>query len=81
MKTQYETRITQLTVAPPKAPIFAETATTITLEDEAAGEYVIVQQDNGAAVGKIAINPDEWPVLRDAIERMVNECRKDEDGS
>lgn len=78
MTHNYETRITQLTVAPAKEPIFSEMATTVTLEDEAAGEYVVVEQLVRDAPGKIAIVPDEWPVLRDAIDRMIQECRKDE---
>ena len=26
-------------------------------------------------LGKIAISPQEWPTLRDAIDRMINQCR------
>ena len=26
-------------------------------------------------MGQIAINPEEWPTLRDAIDRMIAECR------
>ena len=39
----YETRVTQLTVAPEGEAIFSEAATTITIDDEAAGEFVKVK--------------------------------------
>ena len=70
-------RTTQLTVAPEREPVFSELAFTVTLDDEAAGEFVVlrtneVRNDNGA----ISINPEEWPELREAIDRMMQECRK-----
>lgn len=74
--TEYTKRVTQITATPTDMPIFAEEATTITIEDAAAGEYVIVEQGNGAAAGKIAISPEDWPALRSAINRMIKECRE-----
>ena len=47
----------------------------VTIVDEAAGEFVEVSQSGRADLGKIAINPEEWPELRDAIQRMVNSCK------
>ena len=68
------TRTTQLTVMPKDEATYSESATTITIEDDAAGEFVVVAQDNDD-YGKIAINPEEWPMLRAAINRMIKECR------
>ena len=76
----YETRITQITVAPAGQPIFAELATIIEIEDEAAGEFVIVKQPGRDDPGKISISQEDWPVLRDAIDRMIGECRENKDG-
>lgn len=76
---EYETRITQLTVAPHGAPIFSEMSTTVTIDDEAAGEFVVVEQSARDAPGKIALGPDEWPVLREAIDKMIKECRENKD--
>jgi len=53
---------------------YSELATTITITDYAAGEFIVVAQDNDD-YGKVAINPEEWPMLRAAINRMVKECR------
>jgi hypothetical protein len=71
---QYITRTTQLTVLPKDDATYSELATTITITDESAGEFVVVEQSNDD-YGKIAINPEEWPNLRAAINRMIKECR------
>lgn len=55
--------------------LFAETTTHVRLEDEAAGEFVVVEQ-TGCDLGKIHIDPGEWPVLRQAIDRMIDECQE-----
>jgi hypothetical protein len=70
----YVTRVTQLTVAPKGAPVFSEDATTITIEDEGGGEFVIVSQPGRDK--DIGIMSDEWPAIRDAIDRMIQETTK-----
>lgn len=65
-------RTTQLTVVPDHAPtIFSESATSIYIDDEGAGEFLVVRQESGS----IAITPEEWPTIRDAINVMMNEIR------
>jgi hypothetical protein len=71
---QYITRTTQLTVLPKDDATYSELATTITITDDAAGEFVVVAQDNDD-YGKIAINPEEWQVIRAAIDQLIGECR------
>lgn len=71
-------RLTQLTVLPEGEPIFSEMATHISIEDEACGEYVRVTQYGAKAKREININPEEWPVLRDAIDDMIYGCRKED---
>lgn len=70
-----ETRITSLIVLPEGEALFSERASVVRIEDEAGGEYVVVSQESVPGRGNIAINPEEWPALRDAIDRMVKECR------
>jgi hypothetical protein len=71
----YGVRVIALSVGPQDEPIFSEQATTITLVDESAGEFVEVSQHGRSDLGKIAINPEEWPELRRAINRMIALCR------
>lgn len=76
---KYSVRLVEIAVAPVGQPLFSEMATRISIDDEAGGEFVRVTQEGGHTdISKcIAINPEEWPVLRDAIEYMVGECRSE----
>lgn len=71
----YETRVTQMTIVPIGNPLFIEEATEVTIVDEAGGECVEVCQSGRVDLGKIAISPEEWPFLRDAITSMIEQCR------
>ena len=72
---KYVVRLKSLLVAPEGDRMFSELVTEIYIEDEAAGEFVEVKQERG----HIAINPEEWPTIRRAINRLVKECREDID--
>ena len=70
-----KTRTTQLTVAPDGQPIYSEQAFTVTIDDEAGGEFVLIRSNlETLPSGTISVSPDEWPALREAIERMISEC-------
>jgi hypothetical protein len=72
MSDQYEIRITRLTVNKPGEPIFSRYATTVEIEDEAGGEYLVIRQNNEEAkAGEIAITPEEWPTIKEAIEQLL----------
>lgn len=70
-ETKFERRVTQTTVVPVGEPLFSEQSTRVEIQGETDGEFVVVEQDKG----QIAINPDEWPAIRDAIDDMVWRCR------
>lgn len=71
-----ETRTLKIALVPEGKPIFDESVTTIEIQDDAAGEYVEIQRINDdVKPGAIKIGPEEWPALRDAIQRMLDECR------
>ena len=73
---EYETRTTSMTIVPKGEPLFSEQATVVSIVDESGGEFVEVRQSGRADLGKIAINPKEWPALRDAISLMIENCRE-----
>lgn len=75
MSKPYETRALSLIVLPEGEAIFSEQATTITIEDDAGGEFVTVEQPGLVDAGKIRIDPTEWTALKSAIDRMIQECR------
>ena len=73
--SNYITRTTQVVVLPEDQPIFSELSTTVTIVDVADEEFVEVGQSGHISLGKIAINPNEWPALREAIDMMIAQCR------
>ena len=76
-KTNYETRVTQMTVLPASDPIFSERATVITIEDEAGGEYIGLTQSHPDG-SKVLIEANEWPLIRQAVETMLAEITERE---
>ena len=71
-------RITQITLVPEGEPIFSENAFVIEINDDAGGEFLSVKShEEQCRDGEIRINPSEWPALRDAIDRMIKECREE----
>jgi hypothetical protein len=71
-----KTMIGSLIVLPENEHIYSERATTVRLEDEGAGCFVEVEQCGRNGNMKIGINPDEWPALREAIDRIFEEAKK-----
>lgn len=67
----YEIRLAALIVMPERGRLFDETATRVSIEDEAGGEFVVIEQEGG----KIRIDPGEWAKIREAVDRMVEQCR------
>ena len=70
-------RITRLSVLPAKEPLFSERCTNVSIVDEAAGEFLEVEQQSACTDAKsqtIQISPEEWPALKQAIEQMLAEC-------
>lgn len=72
----YETRIVKITIVPEGEHLFSDRSTDISIEDEASGEFIEVEQ-HLEGYGKIAINPEEWPTIRAAIDKMVKKCKED----
>ena len=75
--TEIETRVVKVMIAPKSERIFSEMATFVEIDDEAAGEFVKVSQPitDRSAEFAVFINKDEWPHIRDAIDKMIKECR------
>lgn len=72
---EYETRAIKLTVGPVGADLFSEMITSVEIKDEAAGEFVVVSQIGRTDIGQIAISPEEWKKVRDAIDEQIAQCR------
>lgn len=78
MSNDMKTRITQITLTP--GELFHERAFTISVIDEGGGEFLEVKSLDTCQT--IRVDDDEWPHLREAIDRMFGEIEKEgvEDG-
>lgn len=74
--SDYEIRTVALLVNRKGCDIFEDTATRVEIVDEAGGEFVEVRQSAYTINGVIGITSEEWPLLREAIDRLISECRE-----
>jgi hypothetical protein len=51
--------------------IFDDRVTEVEIVDEAGGEFLEVSQEGG----KLRFDAEEWPHVRDAVEKMFKMCR------
>ena len=75
----YKTFVTAATIIPEGEPIFSERTTTIRIEDEAGGCFLIIRQDgkiHTPGENQICLDAAEWPKVKDAIEMMFDNCRE-----
>ena len=74
----YHLRPIKFIVAPAGAPTFSERATTVELDDEGGGEFLVVRQNTEEhGEQRIAFDADEWPHIRRAINRAVRARQED----
>jgi hypothetical protein len=71
-----KTRVTRLSIAPEGENVFSEQGYTVEIDDAGGGEFVAVTDGQGPV--KIEINPPDWPALREAIDRLIDECVEEE---
>lgn len=71
----YACRVMSVVVHREGESVYSDYATTVRITSDGAGEYVEVLQEASLTPGKVAITPEEWPALRDAIEMMLKECQ------
>lgn len=76
---RYEIRPTRLSVVPQGEPLFSERCTHLTIVNEAAGEFIEIEQQSGSTEIKlqtISMTPEEWPAIRKAIETLMQEIER-----
>lgn len=71
MSEQYKSRVTDIVISPVNLEMNdMETRVSITNE---GGEFITISQNNNGMM--IEINPDEWPLVRAAINRLMRLCK------
>jgi hypothetical protein len=63
--------IERIAIMPIGGSLNDEPVIRVGVDDEGAGSFVTVDRDDQ----RFEIDPDEWPALRDAIERMMMVAR------
>lgn len=77
-ESSYHTIVGSLIVKPVKDPIFSEMATTISVEDEAAGEFVRVAQSRAGGGQFVTFDRKEWKLIKEAVDHMFADIAKRE---
>jgi len=73
--SEFKCMTTRMTVIPDGDVLFHEMATHISITDEGGGEYVEVHQPHGSEPGEIKLTVEEWPAIKEAIDKMIKMCR------
>jgi hypothetical protein len=63
-----------MTIAPEGEEIFSEMATDICIDDDSAGEYIVIKQSTRND-SNIAINSEEWDIIKATIDQMFAEMK------
>ena len=70
----YQIRTTRIHILPKGDPLFSVFATTIEIDDDAAGEYLKITQQSDTEEPmnqQICIDPEDWEILKNGIEMML----------
>lgn len=74
--TTYTIRPTSWIVGPSSERAHSLQMTTIRIEDEGGGEFLVVEQESETGpVHRLAITMEEWPTLLNAIDQAFKACR------
>lgn len=75
---EYQTIITSMVILPKGESIFSDRATTIRIEDEGGGPFLVIEQhpDDPPTDGtqQIRIDCEEWDAIREAVNQIKNIC-------
>ena len=75
MSDKYIVRPISYIVSPEGEPIFSEMATTVKIDDEAGGEFIVMQQfgrtDNSVAFN----NKEEFEAICNAVDLLLKEMK------
>jgi hypothetical protein len=62
-------------VGPANDTYLSEMVTMVRIDDEGAGEFLVIEQHARTDLGKIAIDVAEWPALKATIDEAIKLCR------
>ena len=75
--SEYETRVVSMWVGPKEASLFHQVGFHVSIKGSGAGEFIVVRSNLPRKNDEFAIDVDQWPELRAAIQVMSEECRNE----
>ncbi len=75
---EYETRIVSVLIVGKGGDIFDEGAMKVSIDDEGAGEFVVLEQNCSDGVRKLLIDPGEWPLIVEAVGGLLKDIARRE---
>jgi hypothetical protein len=76
---KFQSRITRISIIPEGDPLFSEHGYHVSVDDEAAGEFVSVMSEAQGATDDMHIEPEAWPILRETIDAMFADIKQREE--
>ena len=74
LKCALQTTITAIAIhRTGDSPIFGESTTTVRLDDEGGGPFIVIEQTDAPQPGAIRLNPDECEIVMRAIRRLLEQ--------
>jgi len=67
----YVSRVNSIVVAPRGATISDMMATKVAIDNTIGYEFVIVTQEKDSVTHCVSMDPEEWPYIKDAIEKIL----------
>lgn len=72
--TAFQATITAIAVhRPEESPIFGESATTIRLDDDGGGPFIVIEQADASQPGAIRLDPDECEIVMREVRRLLEQ--------
>ena len=76
---EYEKRVTEVTVKPVEEQMFSINATVIRVASEGGGEFVTLTQETEDGERIIAVEKDDWFLIRGVVDEMMMSLEESDD--
>ena len=82
MSTRFIARPTRWLAAPESDPrLFAQRGFVVEIDDEGAGEFVVVRSNQPCGDSQIKLDPSDWRAIQDAVDLALLNIREHDDKS
>jgi hypothetical protein len=72
---KFTSHVTEITIIPEGEPIFDERGYTLSIKDEAAGPFITIRDNVETPAQCVEIDPDAWPHIKNAADKLIKICK------